>query len=234
MILSISSIALELHADLAADSPYSRALERDLPRRLARLSPWGRFCRPVKLLLVDNSIELKLLAPRASLLDLRGLAWNDAVWLLRPERWPAPPDPGEWVTLVLHELAHILWFQRSTSPERAPAYAPTWFREGLAVVAAEGLPPATGRRYLADDAVESAAYSDDAGIADLGGVVYAVAAQLFAAWWQQHGTRPYASLCRELRAGRGFSAAFLLACEVDDRAFVAAEAARWRAEARTQ
>ncbi len=234
MILSISSIALELHANLADDSLYCRQLQRDLPRRVTRLLPWGRFGRPVTLHLVDLPDELRQHAPVPSLLDLRGLAWNDALWLLKPERWPEPPDPAEWTTLVLHELAHVLWFQRTTPTDRPPAYAPTWFREGLAVVASQGMPAPNGRRVLADDQVESAAYSNDAGIADLGGVVYAVAAQLFAAWWQEQGARPYASLCRELRAGRGFSAAFEVACGQDDRAFVVAEAARWRAEARTQ
>ena len=159
------------------------------------------------------------------MLDLRGLAWGDDVWLLRPERWPEPPSDVEVARLLAHECAHVLWFQRATAPGRPCAYVPTWFREGFAVVVSEGSPRAQHRRSMADCDLFAAAYADDAGMADLGSTAYEVAAHAFAAWHQQFGARALAGVARAMRAGNGFAASFAAVCAVDDRTFIASWAA---------
>lgn len=231
MIVSCQAVQLTLSCEVDPTSAPGLALARDLPGRALRLQRWGRFVRPVTLHLAADATELRQRAPLPSLLDLRGLAWCDDVWLLAPHAWPEPPSDPAFANLVAHELAHVLWFQRTTPLGRLPSYTPTWFREGFAVVASEGPPPAAGRRALCQEPILQAAFANDAAIADLGGICYQIAAQLFTQWWQDFGARGLSALCREMRGGRPFSDAFEQASAQEERAYVAAQVAAWRAEA---
>lgn len=226
--------AAELHLDLSIEggSPRMAALlERRWSEVCHPLRRWGCFGRPVTLSLLPTVEALRAAAPRPSVLDLRGVAWVDRVWLLSPELWPNPPEDPELISLIVHELAHVLWFQRSTAPTRLPAYAPTWFREGIAVLAAQGAPEARERRLLAELPVAALAYADDRAVAEHGEQVYVVAALLTQTWLDHQGPRGYASLCRELRSGRGFADAFRRVCGEDDRHFAHRIAEMWQREA---
>lgn len=226
--------AAELHLELVVEggSPRLTALlERRWSEVTLPLRRWGCFARPVTLTLLPSVAALRAAAPRPSVLDLRGVAWLDRVWLLAPENWPFAPDDPAVVGLVVHELAHVLWFQRSTAPGRLPAYAPTWFREGVAVLAAQGAPDPRERRNLAQLPVAALAYADDVTVAEHGEQVYQVAAFLTQTWLDHQGSRGYASLCRELRSGRGFAEAFRRVCGEDDRHFAARIAEGWTQEA---
>lgn len=213
-------LVLPLLRSADCGAALERVLDRDGPALARRLQRWGRFARPVQLHVVETPAELRAAAPMPSVLDLRGLAWGDRVWLLRPERWPEPPADVHLARLLAHECAHVLWFQRATGPDRPCAYVPTWFREGFAVVASEGAPRAQHRRGMIDVDLEGAAYADDVGMADLGSAVYDVAAHAFAAWHAQFGARALAGVARAMRAGNGFAASFAAVCAVDDKTFV--------------
>lgn len=212
---------LQVHVAGPGSPQLQRVLQRDLPAIGQLLHPWGRFAGPVELKLAENLEQMRQSLPMHSLLDLRGVALTGGVWILRPEAWPEPPSDQELARLLAHELAHVLWLQRTLAPHRPHAYVPTWFREGFAVVASEGPPAAQGRRKLAGMPLQKAAYADDAAIAELGSECYLAAAHLFALWHDQFGRRGLSAIQRSLRGGATFAVAFQAACGVSDHAFVA-------------
>ena len=223
---------LQLALSAGLDHDLDRVVARDLPALAKQLGHWGHFARPVTVHVAADLAQLRAAAPLASVMDLRGLAIGDQVWLLHPQAWPDRPTDGQLGLLLAHELAHVLWFQRSTQTPRAMAYLPTWFREGFAVVASEGRPAAAQRRQLALLDIATLAYADDRQMAELGTEVYQVAAHAFASWHARCGRRGLGELWRQLRAGATFSRAFLDTCGVDDRAFVNSFAAEILSEGR--
>ncbi len=200
----------------------SRVLERDLAAGLRGFARWGRFVRPVELCLAADQASLRGAAQLPTSLDLRGLCTGNQIWLLDPVAWPDPPTDRELTDLILHELAHALWNHNAApSPTSAAVTPPTWFREGFAVVVAEGPPASVLRRTVDATIFAQAAYADDSEIVALGPQVYTIAAVAFDAWVAQFGRRGLGALFRQLRAGWSFARAFEEVCMQADRAYIA-------------
>jgi hypothetical protein len=205
--------------------------------QLARLlAPWGRFKRPVRVRTTDDEADLRASAACPTRLSLHAVAGIDEVVLLAPDRWRNRPHEGELALVLVHELAHVLLFQRCAAAGRTTApYLPTWFREGMAVVAAEGRPHASLRRWLGERPdLERLPGAVDAVMAADPDACYAAGAVAFQDWFDQFGGRGLASVCRAMRAGKAFAGAFEHACKVTEPAWLTewvkglrVEAARW-------
>jgi len=218
-VLQLPGMALAFASPLPP--ALTRVLDREVLVSLGQFGRWGRFVRPVHLKIAADPAMLRGAALLPTALDLRGLCRGDDVWVLDPAAWPDPPTDRELADLLLHELAHAMWNQ-STAPAAgvAPVTPPTWFREGFAVVVAEGAPPAAARRAIDGATLAHAAYADDAAIVNLGPVAYTAAAVAFDAWIARFGRRGLAALQRGLRAGKSFGRAFESSCATTDRAFI--------------
>ncbi len=219
-MLHLPGLALRV-ADRLPEA-VTRVLARDLSGPVRSFGRWGRYLRPVDLCVAADQVSLRGAAELPTVLDLRGLCRGDSVWLLDPAAWPDPPSDRELADLLLHELAHALWNQ-NTAPAAGGVVAtpPTWFREGFAVVVAEGPPAPAIRRQLDSQVVADAAYADDAQLVALGPVAYTAAAVAFDAWTAQFGRRSLGALQRGLRRGLTFARAFETACGTGDRAYIA-------------
>jgi hypothetical protein len=207
-------------------------LDLELEGVAPALAPWGRFNTPVTLRAVDDVAALRALAEGPAHGALCAAATRDAVLLLRPERWPTPPDRIELRRVLCHELAHVLLFQRCAPAGRdRPVAISTWFREGMAVVASEGRPDARRRQRAAGHPDGAAlALADAATLGDHPEAAYDLAATLFAAWYEAAGARGLGALCRAMRAGASFEQAHQQAVGQAEAAWLAgalAELARW-------
>lgn len=224
------SVGLQLAGCEGLRAADAVALRRRLDARVPALRRWGRFERPIALRLAPSRAALVAAAPHPSALDLCGFAFADELWLLDPAAWPGGAEEDALAVVVLHELAHLLWFQRAAPAHSAPAHVPTWFREGFAVLASEGAPSPRERRVLAGKDLVALAAADDAQLAADPALGYRAAAHLFAAWHDRFGARGWTALCRTLRQGHGFSDAFARVCGQSEAAFVSAAVAVLRAE----
>lgn len=202
----------------------------------AALARWGRFRRPVDVRTTADRDVLRSAAGTSSSELLCALATLDTVTLLAPQMWANTPAHGDLYRAVLHELAHVLMFQRCAAPSQQRASSlPVWFREGMAVFVAEGPPSPNLRRQVADRTDLGALTRADAAVmAADSPAVYVVARLLFAAWLERFGDRRYAALCREMRSGVGFRRAHQRACGVSEEAFTTEWTKEVQAEARTR
>jgi hypothetical protein len=225
------SLGLQLRGVQALDGPLVPGLQRRLSARVPALRRWGRFDRPVHLHLAPSQAALLAAAPRPSQLDLGGFATPDTLWLLAPTAWPEGLDEASLAVVVLHELAHVLWFQRSTPESANPWSVPTWFREGFAVVASEGVPKPPERRLLSVHDLIGLATADDARLAAGSAEAYRVAAHLFWAWHERYGLRGWTALCRQMRGGHPFGLAFERVCGVTEALFLRRTAAELHGQA---
>ena len=207
---------LELILDDQLDGQVRATCEREFDGMVATLSDWGRYRRPVRLASVSDRNALSAASPCPTEGLLRAVAGLESLLILRPAAWGRAPSPLEIEQTLTHELAHVLLFQRCAPPgSQREVHLPTWFREGMATVVAEG-PPAPGqRRQLADHpALDALPDADGALIDRHPGAAYAVANQAFQSWMERFGSRRLSALCRAMRAGHGFVAAHERACGV--------------------
>ncbi len=207
-----AQLALELADDL---DPQLRDLcTHELDALADSLAPWGRFSTPVR---VESVARMSDLA-RAASAPVDGLLCAVAeltrVVLLAPPAWHAAPTVAELRVTLTHELAHTLLFQRCHPPGRtAPVALPTWFREGMAVHAAEGPPPAAVLRRLPSIAqLDALADADATLVGAAAQPCYDLAHLLFDRWHRDFGDRRLAALCRAMRVGHAFEDAFVQAC----------------------
>ncbi len=224
-----SGLDLRWSPDL--DAEVASLLLRDLEAILAPLAAFGRFSQPLTLLTVDDQQALAALAEAPVDGPLCAAATPTRLVLLRPCKWPRPPADHVLRTVLCHELAHALLFQRCAPPGRLGAVAlPSWFREGMAVVASEGRPsPARQRQVGLRRDAEALADADALAMAQQPDAVYAVAAVFFDRWLQAFGDRRLATLCRAMRQGRSFSDAFAVATSQPAQAWLAASHSALRA-----
>ncbi len=216
------------------DGAVQALLDRDLDGIAAALGAWGRFTRPVRLRTTTDQSELQAAAPCVTLLHLTGVANLDGVVLLAPGRWTVPPGPRVLEQALLHELAHVLLFQRCAPPgAETAAYVPTWFREGMATVIAEGPPLPNRRRDLGlHPQLAELPGASDAVMATHPDACYLTAALLFQAWMDRFGAVGLTGLCRAMRAGHNFAAAHERACAMTETTWIAAWVQAVRVEAR--
>jgi len=227
--------ALDLHTDAALDPVVHALLERQWDGITATLARWGKFSRPVHLTSAADRSDLSQHCQLPWHNTVRGLATLDNLKVLQPRLWLGVQGPRALEELLLHELAHVLLFQRASAADAtAMPYFPTWFREGMATLVAEGPPEARWRRDLAHHAqLDLLADADDELIALHGDAAYQHAAILFAAWMDRFGSSGLAAVCREMRKGHSFAAAHFKACELSDRAFTTAQCEAMRSEGNT-
>ena len=207
---------LELILDEQLDGQIRATCEREFEGMAATLSDWGRFRRPVRLASVSDRAELSAASACPSEGILRAVAGLESLLLLDPSAWGRAPSPLEIEQTLTHELAHVLLFQRCAPPaSQREVRLPTWFREGMAIVVAEGAPAPGQRRQLADYPALDALPDADGALIDKDPVAaYAVAPQVFQSWLERFGSRRLSALCRAMRAGHGFEAAHKRACGV--------------------
>lgn len=233
MQLSVAAAALTLQVEGTLDPTVAALLVRELDGLATALLPWGRFNRPVRIRTTTVRHDLRAAASCETELNLHGVAALDGLLLLAPTAWLTPPADHELSRLVLHELAHVLLFQRcAPAGATGASYLPTWFREGMASVVADGPPNPGMRRYLAThpdlDALPGAT---DAVMTAHPEAVYDAAALLFQAWSDRFGARGLAALCRAMRAGHAFAAAHAQATGQTEAAWLASWLASVRSEA---
>jgi hypothetical protein len=214
--LRAPAAGLELVLDVRIDARVRQLCEREFEGMAATLSDWGRFRRPVHLVTVRDRAELVAASPCPTEGLLRAMAGLDRLMVLAPDCWGSTPSPMELERTLVHELAHVLMFQRCAPPESTrEVRLPTWFREGMATVVAEGTPSPGGRRPLADHPALDDLLDADASVIDrYPTAAYGVACQAFQNWLERFGSRRLSALCRAMRGGHGFEAAHLRACAV--------------------
>lgn len=227
---------LELALDDDLDSQVRAICEREFDGMVATLVHWGRFRRPVRLATVSDRARLVAASPCPTEGLLRAVAGLDSLLLLRPSAWGRAPSPREIELTLVHELAHVLLFQRCAPPDsQREVRLPTWFREGMATVVAEGPPPPGQRRLLADHAALDALLNAEAAVVDQHPTAaYAAATQAFQSWLEEFGSRRLSALCRAMRAGHGFEAAHERACAASAEAWTRQWVAEVRREAATR
>lgn len=222
MRLQAATAGLVLDVVEPVDHAVLSCLEREIDGMAAELERWGRFSRPVALRVVGDQDGLRALAPCPTRLQLAGVAAVVELAVLAPARWPLVPTGRQLRQTLLHELAHVLLFQRCVAPEvERPPVLPTWFREGMASVVADGAPAPNRRRELGNH--PQLALLPDASDADMvadAEASYLLAGLLFQAWLDQFGRAGLHALCRSMRAGHGFAAAHRHACGRSPEAFV--------------
>ena len=194
------------------------------------LAPWGRFLAPVTVATVASMRQLA----RASSAPVDGLlsavAETQRVTLLCPDAWINPPSRLALRQTLAHELAHCLLFQRCAPPGREPPVAlPTWFREGMAVLASEGAPTAgLWRRLDGRGDLHALAGADASLVGQDARTCYDLAHLLFFRWHDTFGARRLGSLSRQMRAGHPFETAFRVACKLPVEIWLAATIAQVR------
>lgn len=236
MRIAATTAGLVLETQEPLDAAVRALLERELDGIATVLSNWGRFSRPVQLRTTRDQDELRAAAPCVTQLQLSGVAHLDGLVLLAPSAWTVPPGPRALEQALLHELAHVLMFQRCAPPGAAhAAYVPTWFREGMATVIAEGPPLPNHRRELGNHAdLDELPQASDAVMARHPEACYLAASLLFQAWMDRFGPVGLTSLCRAMRAGHNFAAAHERACGMTETAWIQAWVQAVRAEARQE
>lgn len=233
MHLSVPAAALTLQVHGPLDPTVAALLVRELDGLGATLQPWGRFTRPVRLQTTALQADLRAAASCATELHLHGVATLDGLLLLAPTAWLTPPAAHELTRLVLHELAHVLLFQRcAPAGATAAAYLPTWFREGMATVVTDGPPhPGLRRRLAAHPDLDALPGASDAVMTADPEACYDAAALLFQAWSDRFGARGLATLCRAMRSGHAFAAAHAQATGLTEAAWLAGWLTSVRSEA---
>lgn len=204
---------------------------------VAQLSPWGQFSLPVVLQVVSPQDLARRLEVHKVGADLDALALVDRV-MVRDDviSWGDAP----WRSLLVHELAHVLAFQRAQRPDGTQPYLPTWFREGMAVVAADGQPDPRDRRRI----VQLVSSRDGPGLVGLTqaaardlsaepALTYAVAAHAFSCWLERFGQIGLTKTFQMLRQGHGFAAGVRLATSIAEDEFLSDWQEQLLAEART-
>ena len=214
--------ALRLIVDEAADAAVADLCEQDAEAIANTLARWGRFTSPVHIRTTEDRAELRASAGAATAGLLCGLATLDTVTLLAPHRWVTQPSRRALEQSLVHELAHVLLYQRCVTATawRRPRL-PTWLREGMAVFVAEGPPAPSSRRDLAghpDPAALARARPDT--VAAPPDLCYTAAVVAFAAWLERFGERRLPALCRNMRGGHSFARAHTLACGVTEDDFL--------------
>lgn len=229
------AIDLDLHCDADDHGALAALLHREIDALVSALRPWGRYGAPVHLRMAPSQAALRQGAPRPTALNLRALAAVDGIALLDPRLWLPPPTEREITRTLLHELAHVLLFQRCTAAQaQEAAYIPTWFREGMALIVADGAPPPGLRRTIAaHPRLSELPDADDALIALEPHACDQVAALLFAAWMDRFGALGLTALCRAMRSGHAFGAAHEKACAQTASSWTASWIAEVRREARS-
>ncbi len=200
---------LDLRPDNSLDARIGQTLEREFDAFDATLADWGRFTAPVIVRSTTDRAAFQAAAAGAATDTLCAVAGLHGLLVLAPNSWHEPPAAAPLAAVLLHELAHVLLFQRSTPPNQiGPAYVPTWFREGMATVIAEGPPAPRERRLIADHPhLLDLPNADGALLSADPGACYLTASLLFEAWMQGFGMRRFHALCRAMRAGHGFDGA---------------------------
>lgn len=234
MRIEATASGLVVETQEPLDGAVQALLERELDGIAAVLAAWGRFTRPVQLRTTTDQGELQAAAPCATLLQLTGVAHLDGVVLLAPGRWTVPPGPRGLEQMLLHELAHVLMFQRCAPPgAETAAYFPTWFREGMATVIAEGPPLPNRRRDLGlHPQLAELPGASDAVMARHPEACYLTASLLFQAWMDRFGAVGLTALCRAMRAGHNFGPAHERACGMTEATWITAWIQAVQAEAR--
>jgi len=211
-------------------------LRRELDGFAAALQPWGRFSAPVHVHVAADRGDLRLAAQCPTSLSLRAVAGVREIILLDPLLWTPQPSDRDIERTTLHELAHVLLFQRCAVAEAAEvAYIPTWFREGMAAVVALGPPhPGQRRAIAAHPLLAELPDADDAIMAAEPAASYEVAALAFDAWMHRFGAPALTALCRAMRAGHGFASAHQRACAMPATAWIQEWMTAVRREARQE
>ena len=226
---------LRLILNEAIDPTVATLCRQESDSLEAALSRWGRFRRPVQVCTVADRSALRQAAGASSSELLCALATLNTVTLLKPDMWATPPGHGDLYRAVLHELAHVLMFQRSTPDGRdAESALPVWFREGMAALVAEGEPSPALRRDVANRVdLLALAHADASMLARDSAGCYLVARLLFVSWIERFGGRRYAALCRSMRNEAGFALAHQRACGLDVDVFIGQWVDQVQKEART-
>lgn len=186
------------------------------------LSRWGRFTRSVTLCTTEDRAVLRATAGAETSSMLCGLADLTSVTLLAPHRWTQPPPRLALYRVLLHELAHVLLFQRCAAPNATqPPPLPTWMREGMAEFVACGAPGLSTRLEL-DGCGDPArlARADAVSVASNADACYVAARVAFADWLAAFGERRLAAMCRAMRGGQTFASAHQAACGVSELEFL--------------
>jgi hypothetical protein len=216
--------------------PFVRSLlGRELDGMARVLSQWGHFRRPVRVATVHSQTELRAAAACPTDLQLHAIASLDGLLLLAPQAWSLPPASHAFEQVVLHELAHVLMFQRCAPVDATTAaYLPTWFREGMATVVAGGAPHPALRRSLADHpALDTLPTATDKQMTDDPDACYTAAALAFQTWMERFGNRKLSALCQAMRNGHRFGPAHERACGETEEAFLRDWVQSVRLEGRT-
>lgn len=235
-VLRGPAAGLELILDDQLDPQVHATCEREFDAMVATLSDWGRYRRPVHLATAADRARLSAASPCPTEGLLRAVAGLESLLILEPSAWGRAPSPLEIEQTLTHELAHVLLFQRCAPPEsQREVRLPTWFREGMATVVAEGAPAPGQRRQLADHpALDDLPDADGPLLDQHPGAAYAVATQLFQSWLERFGSRRLSALCRAMRAGHGFEAAHQRACGMVPETWTKAWVVALRQEAATR
>lgn len=116
----------------ARDEEAARQVARVLPEALGRVERWGTFPGPVTIRIQPSSEALARAAGRPDQAWLRGWARRETVDLQSPRTWSrGRASDGAVATILAHELAHCLLFQR-IGAGWARRDVPSWFEEGMA------------------------------------------------------------------------------------------------------
>jgi len=214
--------ALVLILETGIDSTVATVCQRSIQDFGSVLSPWGRFRHPVRVHTTMDRNEVSASSGHTGDGLLCAVARHDSLVLLAPDRWRIPPTSSQLERTIVHELTHVLVFQRCAPTDRArEVVLPTWFREGMATVVAEGSPAPSERRSLQGHGkLEDLALADANLLGRQPKACYTLAALTFAAWMEQFGQRHLSSVFREMRLGHGFNAAHRKACGIAHRAWL--------------
>lgn len=183
-LLRAPAAGLRLWVHASVDAITAGLLRTELDAITDPLLPFGQFRGEVAW---HGAVDQQTLA-RAAMAPVDGpicaAATHTTVVSLSPALWPVPPATHELRCALCHELAHVLLFQRCASPGRAaPPALPTWLREGMAIVASEGRPPAARRQFVAGlSHLAEIACADARLVARDPVEVYAAAGVLFDRW----------------------------------------------------
>lgn len=191
------------------------------------LAQWGRFERPVTLLVVPDHAALEAAIP-VRYPELRAWAETDHICFQSPLSWgPAGANERQVTETLTHELTHVLMFQLAgadTAERRSEL--PLWFREGMALHTAgqEATVPTLESlaRYLlskpASDPLRDEAHVYDSPAAF--DMAYGAGLHAFEFLLGRYGRTAVRAVLNAMHAGASFDAAFTASVGLSPEAFL--------------
>ncbi len=207
-------LALEF---MEQDRQDSREVQEALHRAMEKVSRWGELRYPATISVFPDHTSLLAAVHRFGLDWLRGWARFDTVYIQSPRTWQIPDRRERLEELLTHELAHVLTYQRASTPENwRDLRLPFWFREGFASVVAEqgarrGTKEHAKSYYLSEDFSGDPLVRPETVVASRPEMAYAVAHWIFHDLLERVGKERILAVLDEMREGKGFRRAFHLA-----------------------